>query len=113
MNTQGHIHSLFATSVVAALSISSPAMAGGVAAGTLIENTATATYDDGDGPKTINSNTVTLRVDELLDVTVTSLNSGPVAAVPGEAVLTFEVTNQGNGPEAFELLADPAVAGND
>ena len=44
---------------------------------------------------------------------MTSLNSGPVAAVPGEAVLTFEVTNQGNGPEAFELLADPAVAGND
>lgn len=113
MNTHRFTHSLFVTSVVAALAMSSPALAGGVAAGTLIENTATATYDDGDGPKTINSNTVTLRVDELIDVTVTSLNSGPVAAVPGEAVLTFEVTNQGNGPEAFELLADPAVAGND
>ncbi|WP_298465716.1 hypothetical protein [uncultured Erythrobacter sp.] len=89
------------------------AHAEGVSAGTLIENTATATYDDGGGEKTIDSNTVTLRVDELLDVTITSLDSGPLAAVPGEAVLTFEITNQGNGPEAYQLTANPVVAGND
>jgi uncharacterized repeat protein (TIGR01451 family) len=89
------------------------AQAEGVTAGTLIENTATATYDDGNGPQSVDSNTVTLRVDELLDVTVTSLNSGPIAGDPGERVLTFEVTNQGNGPEAFELIANPAVVGND
>lgn len=87
--------------------------ADGVGAGTLIENTATATYDAGDGQVTVPSNTVTLRVDELLDVAVTSLNSGPVAATSGTAVLTFEVTNTGNGPEAFVLTANPAVAGND
>lgn len=89
------------------------AHADGVGAGTLIENTATATYDDGDGPVTVPSNTVTVRVDELLDVTLTSLNSGPVAASPGTAVLTFELTNTGNGPEAYSLTANPAVAGND
>ncbi|WP_234029462.1 hypothetical protein [Erythrobacter sp. THAF29] len=94
-------------------SLSAPALAEGVDAGTLIENTATATYDDGSGPTTITSNTVTLRVDELLDVTVTSLDSGPVGAAPGTAVLTFELTNTGNGPEAFELSTNPAVAGND
>ena len=82
-------------------------------AGTLIENTAVASYDDGTGPRTINSNTVTVRVDELLDVTLTSLDPGPINTVPGNAVLTFELTNQGNGPEAFTLLANPAVAGND
>lgn len=54
-----------------------------------------------------------MRVDELLDVTVTSLDSGPIGGAPGEAVLTFEITNQGNGPEAFELTANPSVAGND
>lgn len=99
--------------VLSTLLTGTAAFADGVGAGTLIENTATATYDAGDGPVTIPSNTVTVRVDELLDVAVTSLNSGPVAATSGTAVLTFEVTNTGNGPEAFLLTANPAVAGND
>ena len=89
------------------------AHATGVEAGTLIENTATATYDAGDGPETIDSNTVVLRVDELLDVAVTSLNAGPIATSGGSAVLTYSVTNTGNGPEAFTLTANPSVGGND
>lgn len=113
MDTQKLISSLFATSVVATFTLSAPAMADGVDAGTLIENTASASYEDGEGPKTVDSNTVTLLVDELLDVTVTSQDSNPVAAEPGQAVLTYEVTNQGNGPEEFTLTANPAVAGND
>lgn len=113
MNTHTVTKPLFAASFAAMLALAAPANAEGVSAGTLIENTATATYDDGDGPKTVDSNTVTLRVDELIDVTVTSLNSGPVAAIAGEVVLTFEVTNPGNGPEAYQLTANPAVAGND
>ena len=113
MDTKTLLSPLFATSLVAVFTMATPAYAEGVSAGTLIENTATATYDDGDGPKTVDSNTVTVRVDELLDVTVTSLDSGPIGASPGEAVLTYEVTNKGNGPEAFFLTANPAVAGND
>lgn len=113
MDTQIITKSLFAASVGAAFTFAAPAQAEGVSAGTLIENTATATYDDGSGEKTIDSNTVTLLVDELLDVTVTSLDPGPISAIPGTAVLTFEITNQGNGPEAFELTANPTVAGND
>jgi uncharacterized repeat protein (TIGR01451 family) len=98
---------------ITGLVFSAPALAGGVTAGTLIENTAVASYDDGAGARTINSNTVTVRVDELLDVTLTSQDPGPINTRPGDAVLTFELTNQGNGPEAFTLLANPAVAGND
>lgn len=98
---------------IAAALITTPAHAGGVKAGTLIENTAIATYDGGAGPVTIPSNTITVKVDELLDVTVTSRDSGPVSAAPGSAVLTFELTNTGNGPEAYTLTANPAVAGND
>ncbi len=113
MDTQKLISSLFATTVLATFTLSAPALAEGVDAGTLIENTASATFEDGEGSKTVDSNTVTVRVDEMLDVTVTSQDSGPVAAAPGEAVLTYEVTNQGNGPEAFTLTANPAVAGND
>lgn len=104
---------IFTAAAVALLALSAPAFAGGVSAGTLIENTASATYDGGDGPQTVSSNTVTVRVDELLDVTVASLDSGAIGAAPGEAVLTFEITNQGNGPEAFSLTANPVVAGND
>lgn len=96
-----------------ALCVPTAAIAGGIDAGTLIENTAQASYDTASGPQTILSNTVTITVDELLDVTVASRDAGPVATVPGSAVLSFEVTNTGNGPEAFSLTADPVVAGND
>lgn len=117
MNTDVIINAPLATIFRAAalygLLASAPALAGGVAAGTLIENTAVASYDDGAGPRTINSNTVTVRVDELIDVTLTSLDPGPITTQPGQAVLTFELTNQGNGPEAFGLIANPGVAGND
>lgn len=95
------------------LSFATPAAAEGVSAGSLIENKAVATYNDGSATQSVESNKTVLKVDELLDVTVTALDSGPLASAPGEAVLTFELTNKGNGPEAFELSADPAVAGND
>ncbi len=112
MKTQHHINlSLVALPLIALCA--APAHAEGVSAGSLIENTATATYDDGDGPRSVDSNTVVLAVDELLDVTITSLDPGPIGVVPGSTVLTFELTNTGNGPEAFELTANPAVGGND
>ena len=97
----------------AALSIAAPAHATGVLAGTLIENTATATYQSGAGTGTVTSNKVTVKVDELLDVAVATLSTAPAtgtAATP--AVLIYSVTNSGNGPEAFNLAADPKISGN-
>ena len=58
MVTNLTFRTLLATTAVAGLTLSAPAYAGGVSAGTLIENTASATYDDGEGPKTVDSNTV-------------------------------------------------------
>lgn len=104
---------LLAGPIAACVFGSVEASAGGVSAGTVIENTAFATYDDGSASRTVSSNTVSILVDELLDVTVVSLNSQPVLASPGEAVLTFEVTNQGNGPEAFDLIARTDLADNE
>lgn len=108
-------HFLLAGCILSASMIfgSTAVHAEGVAAGTLIENTASASYDAGGGTETVDSNTVVLLVDELLDVTVASLDAGPVATDTGSAVLTFSVTNTGNGPEAFNLTADPVVTGND
>lgn len=115
MKPHTRLYASFTTLIVSAMlaAAAAPALAGGVSAGTLIENSAIANFNEAGTQRTINSNTVTVRVDELLDVTLTSLDSGPVTARPGDAVLTFELTNQGNGPEAFRLLADTAVTGND
>lgn len=99
-----------------ALSVTAPlagtAHATGVLAGTLIENTATATYQTGTGTGSVTSNKVTVKVDELLDVAVSTLSTAPATASNEPAVLIYSVTNSGNGPEAFNLAADPKISGN-
>ncbi len=102
-----------AACLVAAVAM--PAHATGTIAGTDIVNTATATYTDPSGnPQTVPSNTVTLKVDELLDVTVVSADPGDVPATPGSTnqVLSFTVTNTGNGQEAFRLTPNATIGGD-
>ena len=97
------------------LAMAQPAFAAGTLAGTDIANTASATYDTPSGPVTIESNTVTIKVDELLDVTVASTDPGDVTTSPGTSgsVLTYRVTNTGNGSEAFTLTPNLANGGDD
>lgn len=98
-----------------AAALSAPASATGTTAGTTISNTATATYTDPVGnPVSIPSNTVNLRVDEVLNVTVATAESGDVAAMPGATnqVVRYTVTNTGNGSEAFRLNAITAIGGD-
>lgn len=90
-----------------------PALADGTASGTLIQNTATATYSSGNTTETIRSNTVVVKVDHLLNVATTALsNSLGAAASGGPTILTYQVTNTGNGSDTFYLTADPNVTGN-
>lgn len=91
------------------------AHAAGTLAGTDIINVAQASYDGPGGPITIDSNPVTIKIDELLDVTVVSGDPGDVATSPNETaqVLTYQVTNTGNGTESFVLSADTAKTGDD
>jgi uncharacterized repeat protein (TIGR01451 family) len=99
----------------ATIGFATPAQAAGTAAGSTITNTATATYNDtGGNPQSVASNTVNLRVDELLDVTVASADPGDVQTTPGSTnqVLSFTVTNTGNGSEAFRLTANGAIGGD-
>lgn len=97
---------------IASLALASQALAAGIPAGTLIENTASASYNTGGPTQVIDSNTVSFRVAELLDVAVASQDASALP-ITSTAVLTFSVTNTGNGPEPFVLTADPAVSGND
>ena len=97
--------------VLAGAAFAAPAAASGVPAGVVIENTATATYTANSTAQTVDSNTVSLKVDEVLDGATASQESGPVSATT-TAVLRYKVTNTGNGPEAFTLTANAAVTGN-
>lgn len=78
----------------------------------MIENTATVTYISGTATGTVTSNNVTIKVDELLDVAVAGLTTTPLAIGAASAALEYNITNTGNGPEAFNLSANPTVAGN-
>ena len=108
-----HVRIAASSLAVLATQWAGAAQAAGVTAGTLIANTATATYDTGSASVSVQSNTVTVRVDELLDVAVATLGASPVDAGAGTTVLAFQLTNTGNGPEGYLLTADPAIAGND
>jgi|GWRWMinimDraft_5_1066013.scaffolds.fasta_scaffold01933_3 uncharacterized repeat protein (TIGR01451 family) len=104
------------TSISAALFVMpSAAFAAGTLAGTDIQNVASATFDTAGGPVTIQSNTVTIKVDELLDVTVSSTDPGDIITSPGQTanVQTFRISNTGNGDEAFTLSANVANGGDD
>jgi len=103
-----------ALALVIALTLPSQAHAAGTRAGTTISNTATASFDNGSGTTTVDSNRVDLRVDELLDVTVASGNPSDVPTTPGATnqVLTYSVTNTGNGQEAFRLSTIANVGGD-
>jgi uncharacterized repeat protein (TIGR01451 family) len=99
----------------ATIGFATPAMAVGTAAGTTISNTATATYNDPIGtPVTVPSNQVDIRVDELLDVTVATADAGDIVVAPGgtNQVLSFTVTNTGNGSEAFRLTPNGSIGGD-
>ena len=103
------------TATIAFASVPDVAHAAGTAAGTTISNTASATYTDpGGNPQTVPSNQVDLRVDEILDVTVATADPGDIVVTPGSTnrVLSFTVTNNGNGSEAFRLTPNGGIGGD-
>lgn len=90
------------------------ANAAGTPVGTVIENTASVTFDLAGSPTTIQTNTTTLTVVERIDVVVT-LQSGQVlvAANDTDRALLFTLTNTGNGSETFTLSIDNTDASDD
>lgn len=112
-------HLLAATLLVGGLNtLVAPALADGTAAGTSIDNTATASYDNPDDPTkpfSATSNTVKVTVAEVAGVTVTPLstidvNGGNV--LPNDLVnYEFKVTNVGNDTTEFYIPGTPIVTG--
>lgn len=90
-------------------------MAAGTPAGTAINNTATVTYNTAGGPTlTVPSNVASVTVAELINVATASSDAGnvPTNTPDTDKVLTFTVTNTGNGTETYALSANRAVAGD-
>lgn len=95
------------------LLVAGEARALGTPAGTSIANTATVAYDIAASSYS-QSATAVFTVDERIDVVVTWQDAAPVLVAPADVdrVLTFLITNTGNGNEAFSLAADPLLAGD-
>jgi fimbrial isopeptide formation D2 family protein len=95
------------------------ALAAGTAAGTLISNIATLSYTlSGVAQSDMVSAPTSVRVDEVIHPVLTWQDGTPVSVnTPGvNDVLTFRLTNSGNGAESFSLARTngpaPVPAGN-
>ncbi len=85
----------------------------GVAAGTQIQNQASASYDVGGISFTTTSGINIVTVDEIIDVQVTlQSTSVPVNSPDTNQVLAYLVTNTGNGTEDFELSVTNLLSGD-
>lgn len=77
----------------------------GTNAGTVINNTAQATYSVNGTPQTATSNTASFVVDRKVNLTVTTEQTSNTQVTVGQtgAVTTFRVTNKTNGTQDFLL----------
>lgn len=91
--------------------------AAGVLAGTSIKNTVEVTYfinDSTDQNETEQASSEFL-VDEIINVSVVSLDT-PTVIVPTpatESILSYQISNTGNGHEAFSLHTNALIAGDE
>jgi len=86
----------------------------GTSAGTTISNTASVSYEVGGATVTNDSDPATIIVQELINVTIVSQDSGNVSVSSPEtgAELKFQVTNTGNGDEAF-IISQVNIGGDE
>jgi|GEM_PF-5403799 len=80
----------------------------GTPAGTNLSNAANATYSDGSGGNfTVNSNTITIVVQNVAIESITNVTTGQSIAPYQTAIDRFLLTNAGNNAGKFQLTAVP------
>jgi len=109
---------LAAAFVCCAIALSAHPATAATAAGTLISNTASATYTDNNGVNyTTQSNTVVVEVQNAPSLTVTTNNgssAGTGTGVPNSCLAdVYTLTNTGNGLGHFQLPGAPVFGGSD
>lgn len=84
-------------------------------AGTSIDHRVELTYQSGNTEVSTQSNLVNIIVQEIIDANILSQDSHQVTANPGEQniPLKFLLTNEGNGNEAFKLVASNTSVANE
>jgi len=105
---------VFLMAGVLAFGLTSGALAQNTPANTIINNTATLDYSVGGTPQAqVLSNTATFRVDNKVDLMVTTVDAAIVSVIPGvfNQVLTYSVTNNGNALQDYTLTALNSATG--
>lgn len=112
-NIMKHLLKLISIGMLIML-VHKPVLAVGTNAGTDITNTATADYIESGSPFSINSNPETVRVAEILDVSVVWQDaSNVIVSTPDtNQVLTFLLTNTGNGNDNYTLTVQNNIGGD-
>ena len=102
-----------ALAMMLALIVYRPALAVGTSAGTDISNTASVDYVVA-GSSATSSSTVTFRVDEKLDLNVSWQDAANVvvASPDNSQVLTYLLTNTGNGSDSYTLNVQNTLGGD-
>jgi uncharacterized repeat protein (TIGR01451 family) len=94
------------------LVVSQMALAVGTPSGTTVDNSATVNYTVGGvGQAEIVSNTASFVVDNMVDLTVATVDGAAVIVNPGSTarVLRYTVTNTGNTVQDYSLTASPGT----
>lgn len=102
------------TVLAGAVCLSPAALAVGTAVGTPITNTASVSYDIGGSTVTATSNTTSVTVAQILDVSaVVQTPNVPVAPGDADRVISYLVTNTGNGADSVLLTPLSTIATGD
>jgi uncharacterized repeat protein (TIGR01451 family) len=106
---------LFLSVVAILCGAAAAARAEGTPAGTDINNQATVTYIQNGTVGSARSNLVSTAVAEVLEMSLTWQDAAAVDLIPGtrDGVLTFRLTNTGNGSDSFNLSGRSTIAGDD
>lgn len=101
-------------SIVSILLCSATVQAVGIAAGTSVSNTVTVNFNVGGTPG-VATDTDIFQVQEIINVEVSWQDAANVVVTSGatQQVLTFLLTNTGNGIESFSLQIDNTVIATD
>ena len=76
---------------------------------TSVENTARTIYNSGSANYDVPTNTLSIQVDELIDVGLTSLAAANAVISNDPTAIPFAVVNTGRGPEAFIIRVNPEI----
>jgi len=88
--------------------------AGGTAAGTAVNNSASLSFSVGGVEQTaVNSNTDTFIVDKKIDFVLTNNDSDQIVVIPGstDQITTWAITNEGNLAQKFTFSAAQLTSG--